>query len=181
MTRLNSKMTAMFRKATIWFVATVAVAAVGSGAVQNMQPSQAESEGKRILETACTVCHSLKEVTKFSGYYSRENWRDIVRTMIADGADLKDAQIPVLVDYLTQTYPRNFPDGEGKTILEAACSGCHAAGDVRRFDGYYTRDDWQELVRSMVANGALLKDDQARILVDYLTSVFPAPKPVTSK
>ena len=171
----------MFGKAAIWFVSTIAIAAAAWGAVQNAQPLLPEGEGKKILETACTVCHSLKEVTKFQGYYSRENWRDIVRTMIADGAELKDAQIPVLVDYLTQTFPKNFPDGEGKKILEMACSGCHAASDVRRFDGYYTRDDWQELVRSMVANGASLGPIKRRFWSTTLTSVFPAPKPVTAK
>jgi cytochrome c5 len=171
----------MFGKTAIWFMSTMAIAAAAWGAVQNAQPPLPEGEGKKILETACTVCHSLKEVTKFQGYYARENWRDIVRTMIADGAELKDAQIPVLVDYLTQTFPKNFPDGEGKNILEKACTGCHAASDVRRFDGYYGRDDWQELVRSMIANGASLRPDQATILVDYLASVFPAPKPLTAK
>ena len=171
----------MFGKAAIWLISTIVIAAAAWGAVQNAQPLLPEGEGKKILETACTVCHSLKEVTKFQGYYSRENWRDIVRTMIADGAELKDAQIPVLVDYLTQTFPKNFPDGEGKKILEMACSGCHAASDVRRFDGYYTREDWQELVRSMVANGASLRADQATVLVDYLASVFPAPMPATAK
>jgi len=174
-------MAAMFGKAAVWFVATITIAAAALGAGQNAQPSLPQGEGKKILETACTVCHSLKEVTKFQGYYARENWRDIVRTMIADGAQLKDAEIPVLVDYLTQTFPKNFPDGEGKKILETACSGCHAASDVRRFDGYYTKDDWQDLVRTMVANGAPLKEDRAAVLVDYLTSVFPGPKDVTAK
>jgi cytochrome c5 len=171
----------MFRKAALWFLATIIIASVAWGAAQNAQQQLPEGEGKKILETACTVCHSLKEVTKFQGYYARENWRDIVRTMIADGAALTDAQVPVLVDYLTKTFPKNFPDGEGKNILETACSGCHAAGDVRRFDGYYTRNDWQDLVRTMIADGAPLKDDQATVLVDYLTAVFPAPRPVTAK
>ena len=174
-------MAAMFGKPALWFIATILMTAAAWGAGQNAQPSLPEGEGKKILETACTVCHSLKEVTKFQGYYARENWRDIVRTMIADGAELKDVQIPVLVDYLTHTFPKNFPDGEGKTILETACSGCHAFSDVRRFDGYYRKDDWQDLVRTMIANGAPVKGDQVSVLVDYLTAVFPAPKPATVK
>src|SRR5438552_1307942 len=174
-------MAAMFAKPALWFIATILMAAAALGAAQNAQPLLPEGEGKKIIETACTVCHDLKEVTKFQGYYARENWRDIIRTMVADGAQVKDAQVPVLVDYLTKTFPRNFPEGEGRNILETACSGCHAAGDVRRFDGYYTKDDWQDLVRSMIANGASLKDAQVAVLVDYLAEVFPAPKPVTAK
>ena len=171
----------MFGKSALWFMTTIVMAAAAWGAAQNAQPPLPEGEGKKILETACTVCHSLKEVTKLQGYYARENWRDIVRTMVADGAQLKDDQIPVLVDYLTKTFPKNFPEGEGKNILETACSGCHAASDVRRFDGYYAKDDWQDLIRAMVANGAQVKDAQITILVDYLSAVFPPPKPVTAK
>lgn len=168
-------------KPVLWFTATLLMAVAAWGAAQNAQPPLPEGAGKKILETQCTVCHSLKEVTKFQGYYSRENWRDIVRTMIADGAVLKEAEIPVLVDYLTLTFPKNLPDGEGKTLLETACSGCHAPTDVRRFDGYNSRDDWQALVRSMVAYGAPLKGDQIPVLVDYLTAAFPGPKPANAK
>ena len=32
------------------------------------------------------VCHNLREVTKFSGFYGREQWRDIVLTMMDYGA-----------------------------------------------------------------------------------------------
>src|SRR6266513_2459346 len=105
-------MAAMFGKSALWFIATIVMAAALFGATQNAQQPLPEGEGKKIIETACTVCHDLKEVTKFQGYYARENWRDIVRTMMADGAQLKDEQIPVLVDYLTKTFPKNFPDGE---------------------------------------------------------------------
>lgn len=174
-------MAVMFGKSALWFIATILLAAAAWGAAQNAPPPLPAGEGKEILETACTVCHSLKEVTKFQGYYARENWRDIVRTMVADGAGLKDAQIGVLVDYLTKTFPKNFPEGEGRNILESACSGCHDAADVRRFDGFYTKDDWQDLVRTMIANGAPVKDAQAAVLVDYLTAVFPPPKPVSAK
>jgi virginiamycin B lyase len=62
-----------------------------------------DGEGKKILETACTACHDLTEVTKFRGYYTRDEWRDIVRTMIEYGAKVQDKDVAVLVDYLTKT------------------------------------------------------------------------------
>jgi cytochrome c5 len=162
------------KKFTLWAAATVAATALAAG--QTQTPPLPEGEGKQILESACTVCHTLKEVTKFKGFYSRENWRDIVQTMIADGASLKDAQIPTLIDYLTKAFPRDFPDGEGKKLLDTACSGCHPASDVRRFDGYYGKNQWNDMVRVMVANGAPLNEDQIPILVDYLTATFPVMK-----
>jgi virginiamycin B lyase len=59
-------------------------------------------EGKTILQTACTSCHDLKEVTKFKGYYGLDEWRDIVRTMVEYGARLDDAQSKTLAEYLAK-------------------------------------------------------------------------------
>ena len=61
-----------------------------------------DGDGKKILQASCTSCHDLKEVTKFRGYYSRDEWRDIVRTMIEYGAVVKDQDVDVLVDYLAK-------------------------------------------------------------------------------
>jgi cytochrome c5 len=61
-----------------------------------------EGEGKRILQTSCTSCHELDEVTKLRGYYDRKAWADIVNTMVEYGATLAKGENEVLVDYLTQ-------------------------------------------------------------------------------
>lgn len=61
-----------------------------------------EGDGKKILQTSCTACHDLTEITKFKGYYTRDDWRDIVKTMIAYGATVKESDVDVLVDYLTK-------------------------------------------------------------------------------
>jgi hypothetical protein len=60
-----------------------------------------DGEGKKILLTACTSCHELTEVTKFRGYYNRQQWRDIVVTMMEYGAPVDEKQVDVLADYLT--------------------------------------------------------------------------------
>ena len=41
-------------------------------------------------------------MTKFRGYYDRNQWRDIVVTMVEYGADLKQPEIETLADYLAQ-------------------------------------------------------------------------------
>lgn len=61
-----------------------------------------EGDGKKILLASCTSCHNLSEVTKFRGYYTREQWRDIVATMVEYGADVKKPEVDTLVDYLTE-------------------------------------------------------------------------------
>ena len=59
-----------------------------------------DGPGKKILLRACTTCHDLDEVTKFKGYYTRAQWKDIVVTMEDYGADLADGDIDLLTQYL---------------------------------------------------------------------------------
>jgi hypothetical protein len=59
-----------------------------------------DGDGKKILLASCTACHDLKEVTKFRGFYTKPEWRDIVDTMIQYGANVEDKDVAVLVDYL---------------------------------------------------------------------------------
>jgi len=60
-----------------------------------------EGAGRQILMSACVACHGLREVTKFRGFYTREQWRDIVRTMVDYGAPVSQKDAEVLTDYLT--------------------------------------------------------------------------------
>jgi cytochrome c5 len=62
--------------------------------------------GRTILQNSCTVCHDLSEVTKFSGYYNRQQWQDIVSTMVGYGATVNKDDVELLVDYLTQSIGR---------------------------------------------------------------------------
>src|SRR5262245_13078289 len=110
--------TAIIRSMLIIAVAATAVfAASQKETVSKEAAALPDGPGRKILDTSCTFCHSLKEVTKFSGFYSKENWRDIVTTMVLDGARVDKAQFPVLVDYLAKTFPREFPEGPEKKLL----------------------------------------------------------------
>ena len=59
-----------------------------------------DAPAKKVLLRACTMCHDLDEVTKFKGYYTRAQWKDIVVTMEDYGADLADGDIDLLTQYL---------------------------------------------------------------------------------
>ena len=61
-----------------------------------------DGEGKRILVASCTSCHDLRDVTKLRGFYTRDQWRDLVRTMVEYGAEMKKGEDEVLVEYLTR-------------------------------------------------------------------------------
>lgn len=60
-----------------------------------------EGAGRQILMSACVTCHGLREITKFRGFYTRPQWRDIVLTMVDYGAPVSDKEAEVLTDYLT--------------------------------------------------------------------------------
>ena len=70
--------------------------------VNPQEPQLADGPGRRILNTACTACHGLREVTKFNGFYTRPQWRDIVITMVEYGAPVSPKDVEVLSDYLTE-------------------------------------------------------------------------------
>jgi len=80
----------------------LAACASSGGPAPSAAPSQAA--GRQILEAACTTCHDLGGIERLSGFNSRTDWDDVVRSMIANGAEVEDGQIDVLVDYLTATY-----------------------------------------------------------------------------
>ena len=62
--------------------------------------------GRTILQRSCTACHDLGEVTKFRGYYNRQQWQDIVATMMGYGANITTDDVDVLTDYLTRAIGR---------------------------------------------------------------------------
>jgi len=89
------------------------VAGPGAAAATATAPTAATTEaelpdgrGKQILVASCTSCHDLREVTKFRGYYTRAQWRDIVLTMVDYGADVTKADVDVLADYLNEHLGR---------------------------------------------------------------------------
>ena len=95
-----------------WRRAALAAAALSvaawSGAAQASATHAAPDDelpdgpGKKILQASCTSCHALDEVTKFKGYYSRAQWKDVVQTMVDYGAKLQPGEMDVLADYLTE-------------------------------------------------------------------------------
>lgn len=78
-------------------------ASAGAAAAQAKPEDELpDGPGKKILQTSCISCHDLGEVTKFKGYYTRAQWRDVVQTMMDYGAMLQPGEADVLADYLDQ-------------------------------------------------------------------------------
>jgi cytochrome c5 len=124
-----------------------------------------EGQGKTILETECVSCHELDVLAKNEGMQA-ESWKTIVEQMRQYGASITDDQSTTLVRYLADNF------GEGRKILDTSCTTCHGLNEVKKFQGFYKRDDWQDVVVTMVKYGANVKESQIPSLVDYLTRTY---------
>jgi len=94
----RAAITSVFAAVLLW---TAAAAPAASGAVA-ADDDLPDGPGKRILDASCTACHGLDEVTKFKGFYTRAQWRDVVVTMVDYGATVAPADVEVLADYLAE-------------------------------------------------------------------------------
>lgn len=72
-------------------------------ATETAQPVVASASGLSLLQSRCTVCHSLDRVTRKTE--SLDEWRAIVANMVSRGANLTPAEQSILTEYLAATYP----------------------------------------------------------------------------
>ena len=108
--------------ASVGVVCAGACVAIGLGVMQQATPAHAQAaptelpDGpeKKIIERSCTGCHGVENI--LGKRASAEEWSNVVNTMVSRGADLSDAEIPVVVKYLA----KNFPDPNAKPAPAAA-------------------------------------------------------------
>jgi cytochrome c5 len=67
---------------------------------------------------------------------------------------------------------QSLPDGTGKDVVEKVCAGCHDLDPITGSQGG-THDDWDMVVKAMIAMGADIKPEQAVLITNYLAQNFP--------
>jgi quinoprotein glucose dehydrogenase len=72
----------------------------------------------------------------------------------------------------TQTH---LPSGPGHDLTVRVCSGCHSP-DVAASQ-HLSAQEWNSLVQSMAARGAVATDDEFDEITDYLAKSFPRSAP----
>ena len=181
----------------LWAAVTVVSAAIvlGQGGGAPGEPgggaataAATSDPGKVILDAACTSCHNLDGLSNHI-YDSKEPYENLVRSMIAYGATVTDAQMPSLVDYMLKTYGKKPAAGTtapppanaagavaaapdpGKAILDSACTSCHGLDGMANHV-YASKDPYEMLVKSMIAYGATVTDAQMPLLVDYMFKTY---------
>jgi hypothetical protein len=154
-------MTAADRAAAI-LLTGVMVAAAPRG-----QDAAKPEAGEQILARSCLKCHDHRAVDTQA--LDEAGWTKAVNAEIAKGAEVKSAEVPVLVDYLTR-YHGPLPDGPGKEVILNICTQCHDLQRVRR-----TRLDaegWAEVLGNMLNEGAPLTDADFAPALRYLARNF---------
>jgi hypothetical protein len=129
------------------------------------------------------VKHILLSGTSFRNMQFEVRDRDIIR----EGSMVKTRLLPIVAAALlsastafAQTVQTpSLPDGDGKQIVETACSQCHKITIVT--NAGFTPENWLVVMRAMVHLGAKVPPDQFTVVTDYLAKNFPkkaAPKAV---
>jgi virginiamycin B lyase len=76
----------------------------------------------------------------------------------------------VAVAAQAQSEASRLPDGAGKELVEAVCTGCHQITQITRSSGY-TRAGWQELIATMIDLSGSPKERHR--ITQYLATQFP--------
>lgn len=179
----------IFGRTAMWLWATFAVATMAYAAAQDIQLP--DGDGKKVLQTACTACHDLSGVVRL--HQDKSGWEGLVSSMISNGAQVDTKDYPVLVDYLVKNFGPEKPadaagaaggtaaaassagnDDAAKKVLSDVCTACHDLDLVS--DQHLSKDEWSQVVTSMVAKGANLGDKDMPVLVDYLAKTYPPKK-----
>jgi cytochrome c5 len=152
-------------------VATIVVAAVVVSAMAHGQETAKLERGEEILNGACTTCHDTRVIDTQA--LDEAGWTKEVKTMIEKGAEVKAADLPVLVDYLTRVHGP-LPDGPGKEVVLNVCTQCHDLQRVRR--ERLSPAGWAEILQAMLNEGAPLTDQDFATVLRYLARNF-RPEP----
>jgi len=147
-------------------VGIVAALAFVSVAARGQETAKQEP-GETILTAACQGCHDSRHVDTQA--LDEEGWTKVVKAEVARGADVKSADVPVLVDYLVR-FHGPLPDGPGKEVILNICTQCHDLQRVRR-----TRLDaegWAEILDTMLNEGAPLTQKDFAAVLRYVARNF---------
>lgn len=121
-----------------------------------------DGPGRKTVESACSSCHSLEIVT--SKKWNRDKWQQVVPKM---DARLSKEETADVVGYLARHFG---PLDPGKQLVEEICSFCHGLAKLKGKS--YSRDDWENVTKGMIFEGAPVTDEEYALILNYLAKNF---------
>ena len=109
----------------------------GAASAQNPDDKLISGPGSTLTETKCKICHELQHIRRAP--LSRGEWADNLRNMKERGTPMTEAEMAVILDYLSTYYSREkpAPDPSPDTLATASsdpvenllgkhgCTACH--------------------------------------------------------
>ena len=166
----------MFRNKAFGLSASVAggalLLALGSTAqVSSAAPAAAAAQdgdrGERLMNASCQGCHDLRQIQTQA--MDLAGWTKTIHSMVAQGAEVANEDIPVLAEYLARHYGP-MPAGPGREIVLQVCTMCHDLSRIKL--GHRSPEEWEETLISMLNEGAPLSDDAFPVVHQYLSRNF---------
>lgn len=66
-----------------------------------------KDRGRELVEDVCTYCHGLDKLN--GQQLSKEEWRDLIKGMIFEGAPVTEEEFSLIVDYLAKNFGKKDP------------------------------------------------------------------------
>lgn len=115
-----------------------AAALVAAAAAAQDADKLISGPGSTLTETKCKICHELQHIRRAP--LSRGEWADNLRNMKERGTPMTDAEMAIILDYLSTYYNREKPaptpspdtlaaagsDPVERLLGTHACTACHA-------------------------------------------------------
>ena len=87
-------------RTTAWLFMTIMLAFAAFAFGQEV--ALPEGEGKAIVEAKCITCHDASLITM--NHLDNDAWKAMIDVMVASGAEVTDAEMPVLLEYLVKNF-----------------------------------------------------------------------------
>ncbi|HXP83579.1 MAG TPA: helix-hairpin-helix domain-containing protein [Bryobacteraceae bacterium] len=144
-----------------------------------------EGPGKDLFANVCSSCHPLDYATKKR--LSPADWKAMVNTMAARGAEATKAELDTITAYLVKNYPvaegsaspiaaaagasKEMPEGQGKQIILRECTACHLPDHFTKYQ--HTPEEWQAIVIRMGTRVRSATKDELDTVTKYLATNYP--------
>lgn len=138
--------------------------------------------GSTLTENKCKICHELQHIRRTP--LSRGEWADNLRNMKERGTPMSDAEVQIILDYLSAYYSRDpapaaapdtlaaaGDDPVAKLLETHACAGCHALD--RRVVG----PSYQEIARRYAGDAGAAARLAAKVRAGGQGAWGPIPMP----
>lgn len=131
------------------------------------------SEGRKVVQTKCSSCHSLERV--YSHFKTAAEWRDYVARMRAkDPLRLSDLEELQALGFLIKNLGIDEQKMDAQVGMKIILNKCHLCHTLERvFQQKRTQSDWLKVIETMRAfDPQLLSDSEARQVHYYLSKML---------